>query len=165
MSQRKGLGQNPMPDPALGGGTRMSAHPMLLPRIGSVVILALALGLTACAATHQHACTTGEQSALHDSLFFGTAKTNGVVTQEEWTEFLRSVVTPRFPQGLTVWKASGQWRSSDGSILREASHVLNLVHPNDEPTEKAVLEIVAAYKSRFQQESVLRVKAPACASF
>jgi hypothetical protein len=136
---------------------------MPLSRIGSIA--AVALALTACASTHHHVCKAGEQVALHDSLYFGTAKPNGVVTPEEWAEFLRSTVTPRFPQGLTVWQASGQWRSSDGAILREASHVLNLVHPNDEASEKAVLEIVAAYKSRFQQEAVLRVKAHACASF
>ena len=136
---------------------------MLLFRTGSIA--AMALALTACASTHHHVCKAGEQVALHDSLYFGTAKPNGVVTPEEWAEFLRSTVTPRFPQGLTVWQASGQWRSSDGAILREESHVLNLVHPSDEPSEKAVLEIVAAYKSRFQQDAVLRVKAHACASF
>ncbi len=135
---------------------------MPLSRIG--VAVALVLALTACASTHHHVCKAGEQAALHDSLYFGTAKPDGVVTPKEWAEFLRSTVTPRFPQGLTVWQASGQWRSSDGAILREASHVLNLVHPNDETSEKAVLEIVAAYKSRFQQEAVLRVKAHACAS-
>jgi len=135
---------------------------MSLSRTGSIV--ALALALTGCASMHHHVCRAGEQVALHDSLYFGTAKPQGVVTPEEWAEFLRTTVTPRFPQGLTVWQASGQWRSSDGAILREASHVLNLVHPNDEPSEKAVLEIVAAYKSRFQQEAVLRVKAHACAT-
>ena len=128
-------------------------------------IVALAFVLDGCASIHLHACGSGEQVSLHDSLYFGTAKPGGAVTPEEWAEFLKSTVTPRFPQGLTVWQASGQWRGSDGAILREASHVLNLVHPNDAASEKAVLEIVAAYKSRFQQEAVLRVKTHACASF
>lgn len=136
---------------------------MLPSRVASIV--GLALTLTACASMHQFTCKSGEQLAIHDSLYFGTAKPTGVVTPEEWAEFLRGTVTPRFPQGLTVWQASGQWRSADGSILQEASNVLNLVHPNDEPSEKAVLEVVATYKSQFRQEAVLRVKVHACASF
>ncbi len=101
---------------------------------------------------------------VYESLYFGTAKPTGVVTPAEWAEFLKSTVTPRFPQGLTVWQASGQWRGSDGAIVSEASHVLNLVHANDAANENAVFEIVAAYKSLFQQEAVLRVKAHACTS-
>lgn len=102
---------------------------------------------------------------VQESLYFGTAKPSGVVTPEEWAEFLRSTVTPRFPRGLTAWQASGQWRGADGAVIREASHVLNLVHANDATSEKAVLEIVATYKSRFHQEAVLRVKSHACTSF
>jgi Protein of unknown function (DUF3574) len=107
----------------------------------------------------------GEQGAVNEFLYFGTAKPKGVVTAEEWSEFLRSVVTPRFPEGLTAWQASGQWKSADGAIAREASYVLNLVHPENEPTEAAIRAVVSEYKSRFQQEAVLRVKGHACASF
>lgn len=137
---------------------------LVLPsRVASIV--GLALMLTACASMHGFTCRSGEQLAIQDSLYFGRATPTGVVTPEEWAEFLRSTVTPRFPQGLTVWPGSGQWRSADGSILQEASNVLNLVHPNDEPSEKAVREIVATYKSQFRQEAVLRVKVHACSSF
>jgi hypothetical protein len=136
---------------------------MPLSRVASIA--ALALSLAACASVHQHACSNGEQLFVNESLYFGTAKPTGVVTPAEWAEFLKSAVTPRFPQGLTVWQASGQWRGSDGAVVREASHVLNLVHPNDATNEKAVLETISAYKSLFQQEAVLRVKAHACTSF
>ena len=128
------------------------------------LIVALAMAITACASTKDFTCKGNEQLAIHDALYFGTAKPNGVVLSEEWAEFLKGTVTPRFPQGLTAWQASGQWRS-DGSIVRESSHVLTLVHPDDELSEKAVLEIVGTYKSKFQQESVLRVRSPACVSF
>jgi hypothetical protein len=110
-------------------------------------------------------CKPGEQRAVNDLLYFGTSRPNGIVTPEEWAEFLRSTVTPRFQQGLTVWRASGQWKSADGAIAREASYVLNLVHLDDEPTERAVRAVISEYKSRFQQEAVLRVKAHACTSF
>jgi hypothetical protein len=128
-------------------------------------VAAPALALAACAALPPQACTAGEAPAVRDSLYFGTAMPDGTVTPQAWTEFLGSTVTPRFPQGLTAWQASGQWRSSGGAIVREATHVLDLVHPDDDASERAVREIVAAYKTRFRQEAVLRIKTPACASY
>jgi Protein of unknown function (DUF3574) len=98
-------------------------------------------------------------------LYFGTAKPGGVVSPQDWAEFLRSVVTPLFPAGLTVWQASGQWRTADGSISREASYLLNLLHSEGEAPEAAIRSVVSEYKARFQQESVLRVKGSACVAF
>jgi hypothetical protein len=98
-------------------------------------------------------------------MYFGTAKPAGVVTAEEWSEFLRVAVTPRFPQGLSAWQASGQWKGADGVIVQEASYVLSLVHPDDERSESAVRAIASEYKSRFSQEAVLRLKSHVCASF
>jgi hypothetical protein len=127
--------------------------------------LVFALSLSACTTLHGLHCKGGEQLAIQDSVYFGTGKPNGVVTTEEWADFLRTEVTPRFPQGLTVHEASGQWRGADGAIVREATHVLQLVHPNDERIDKQVTEIVASYKTKFQQEAVLRVRAGTCVSF
>ncbi|CAN7287292.1 DUF3574 domain-containing protein [Variovorax sp. LjRoot290] len=130
------------------------------------LITVLAAMLTACAPMHGTGCASGEQALVHDSLFFGTGKPRGgVVTPAEWAEFLKGTVTPRFPQGLTVSPASGQWRGADGAIVQEASQVLQLIHPDDTANESAVQELVAAYKAQFQQEAVLRVKAMACVSF
>ncbi|ROZ78419.1 DUF3574 domain-containing protein [Ramlibacter sp. WS9] len=129
------------------------------------MVMVVLLALTGCASFHSPACTGEEQAFIQDSLYFGTAKPVGIVTPGEWADFLNKVVSPRFPQGLTVWEAAGQWRGGDGAIVREASRVLNLLHPDDAASEKAVVEIVVEYKARFQQEAVLRVKAPACISF
>lgn len=127
--------------------------------------IALAVTLAGCAAVPAPRCGAGEQLLVSELLYFGTEKPGGVVTPEEWSEFLRDVVTPRFPEGLTVWPASGQWRSADGAVTREASHVLNLIHPETEAAESAVRAMVTEYKNRFRQEAVLRVKGDACVSF
>jgi hypothetical protein len=84
------------------------------------------------------------------------------VTPKEWAQFLSETVTPRFPEGLSTWQASGQWRSASGQIIREPSYVLSLVHPDNPVPNKAVQIIIASYKTRFQQEAVLRVKATVC---
>jgi hypothetical protein len=125
---------------------------------------AMAATLAACTSAPAPSCNGGEQISVHDTLYFGTATPDGIVSADEWTSFLNDAVTPRFPQGLSVWQASGQWRSADGTIVREASHVLDLVHASDESSDRAVREIVAAYKARFHQEAVLRVRTPTCLS-
>jgi hypothetical protein len=128
-------------------------------------VIALAFALEGCASLRGHGCRSGEEFAVHESLGFGTAKPNGVVSADEWSEFLKSIVTPRFPRGLATMESSGQWRGVDGAIVREASHVLILDHPDDAASEKAVREIISTYKTRFQQEAVFRVRSAACISF
>ena len=131
----------------------------------NMATLTIVLATFGCAAVPQSGCAPGEENSVNDMMYFGTSKTVGVVTPEEWSEFLRASVTPRFPQGLTVWQASGQWRNADGAVAHEATFVLNLVHPEDTRSEAALSAITAEYKSRFNQEAVLRVKSHVCASF
>ena len=131
----------------------------------SLLLALLTASLSACSTTYLISCKDGDRLAIHDSLFFGTAKPNGVVTAEDWAKFLESTVTPRFPQGLTSSRASGQFRGADGEIVREDSHVLQLLHPDDAPNEKAIREVMDSYKSQFHQESVLRIRSHKCASF
>ena len=133
--------------------------------VRSAAISGFALAMAACAPLPDRPCPGDQEAAVQDTLYFGTAKPDGVVSPEEWAAFLSGVVTPRFPDGLTVWQASGQWRGADGTVVREGSNVLVLVHPDDEASEAAVLEIVREYKARFQQEAVLRLRSTSCSSF
>jgi hypothetical protein len=82
---------------------------------------ALSVAVSACASIGEPRCAPNEQSAVQDSLYFGTARAIGIVTSEEWSKFLEVAVAPRFPQGLTVSQAWGQWRGADGSIVREST--------------------------------------------
>jgi Protein of unknown function (DUF3574) len=129
------------------------------------VIAAFAATVSACSSTYIVRCKDGDQLAIHDSLYFGTAKPNGVISSEDWARFLENTVTPRFPRGLTSSRASGQWRGADGEIVREDSHVLQLLYPDDASTEKAIRELIDTYKNQFQQEAVLRIRSYTCASF
>ena len=101
-------------------------------------------------------------------LYFGTGKPKGgAVTAQEWRAFLDSAVTPRFPSGFSVLSATGQWRSGSGAVLAESSYVLNLVYPDGagRVENRSLGEIIEAYKTRFGQESVLRVSYQVCAGF
>lgn len=127
-----------------------------------VSALVLFISLTGCAGINGAPCSGNGRPAVQELLYFGTETPSGHVTMEDWGRFLTEAVTPRFPEGLSVWQASGQWRSASGQIIREPSYVLSLVHPDDPVPNKAVLEIIASYKTRFQQEAVLRVKTTVC---
>jgi hypothetical protein len=131
----------------------------------TIPMLVIAAMLPACATPLPERCATGEQRVVSDLVYFGTGRAKGVVTQAEWDDFLRVEVTPRFAQGFSVWQASGQWRAADGSIVREASYVLSLVHPDDAASDTAIGEVRERYRIRFEQESTMRVRQAACVSF
>jgi hypothetical protein len=83
-----------------------------------------------------------------------------------WSAFLAREVTPRFPDGLTVYQTTGQWRDPARNVLvRERSRVLRIIVPADPPTRDRVEAVAAAYKKQFQQKSVGIVMRPACVSF
>ena len=100
------------------------------------------------------ACRSSEDLVVADTLYFGTNKPGGIVTPEEWQAFLATGVTPRFPQGITSWRASGQWRSETGALEHESSYVLQLVHADTAATERAVREVMDLYRAQFAQEAL-----------
>jgi hypothetical protein len=131
----------------------------------SLGIIALLVAISACRATSGAAPVTpdpGEERAISDRLFLGRSiPGGGAVSDAEWSAFVDSIVTPRFPNGLTIWRAEGQWREATGALAREPVMVLELLHPADSVSDRAVREIAAEYKRRFRQEAVLRSTEPA----
>jgi hypothetical protein len=112
------------------------------------------------------ACTPGDTALVRDVVYFGRNRpTGGTVSDADWERFLAEVVTPRFPAGLTVVDATGQWRGESGAVERERSEIVTVFHGGDAASRRAVAEIAAEYKIRFQQEAVLRERAATCARF
>jgi hypothetical protein len=92
-------------------------------------------------------------------LYFGTAKPDGsAVTEEEFALFLDQVITPLFPEGLTLVSALGQFLGSAGLIIQENSKLLILLYPAElrKANNVKIEDIRETYKETFQQESVLR---------
>jgi len=102
---------------------------------------------------------------VKSELYFGRTKPGGEVSAAEWDAFLAEDVTPRFPDGLTVLDAYGQWRNADGRIGKEATKLLVLVHPDEPAAARKIGELIEVYKKRFTQESVLWVKHPVDVKF
>lgn len=83
-----------------------------------------------------------------------------------WARFFAREIAPRFPDGLTVVDAFGQWRDpASGRTIREPSRLVIIVTAAGAPVDDRIAAIVAAYKARFRQKSVGVVTNPVCASF
>ncbi len=112
------------------------------------------------------ACPSGTELFAEYRLFFGRSQGEvEVVSDEAWRAFLAEEVTPRFPDGLTVLDAAGQWRESSGTIVRERTKLLLVFAPPGKDAMQRTDEIADAYRRAFGQSSVLRVVTEACVSF
>lgn len=144
-------------------------------------VLALVVLLSACGTLPPVRSTTPASSVLHGDpthpavgdgwvrteLYFGLGLANVTDASEaRWRQFLDTEVTPRFPSGLTVIEAYGQWRdlgAAEPERLR--SKLLVLLHPATAENEAAIEAIRLAWKKLSGDLSVLRVTQPAAVSF
>lgn len=133
----------------------------------AVLLTCFAASAAAHAQVSEQPAVCGPKTATltRTTLYFGMNRPAGTVSENEWRAFLRTVVTPRFPQGFTVWNAYGQWRDRRGRIEREPSRVLVITRADTSEANTKLSEIIDIYKRRFQQEAVLREVAPICAAF
>jgi Protein of unknown function (DUF3574) len=111
-------------------------------------------------------CPAAARPFARLELLFGTQRKGAApVSEEEWSQFLAAEITPRFPEGLTVFTGQGQWRGQDGINIKETSRMLLVWHSNEDDASSRIEAIRAAYKNRFGQESVLRADGESCVSF
>lgn len=114
----------------------------------------------------QGACAAPGARMLRLELVFGMGRKDGTEIEDaEWRAFLDAEVTPRFPDGLTVFSASGQWRNSEGRIVKEAARVLLVWLPDEAAAQPRIEAVREAWKQRHRQESVLRVTETSCVAF
>jgi hypothetical protein len=112
------------------------------------------------------ACRTGSTSMARLELLFGLGRRDGgTISDADWASFLDAEVTPRFPAGLTVLSAYGQWRGDTDALTREASRVLLVWYAPGPDSEHKIEAIRTAYRERFAQDSVMRVDGRSCVSF
>jgi hypothetical protein len=142
------------------------AHLDRLFMVAAVVVIAGCAGRASPSTIPSPSSAIGDTALVRDVLYFGRNRPGGgAVTDEEWQTFLDQVLTPRFPAGLTVVAATGQWKGKSGLVDQERSEVVTVFHSADEAASRAVMEVVVEYKRRFRQEAVLRERMPTCARF
>lgn len=137
------------------------------------LILSSTLILSACSASFSVGGFSGEfpsngsscKPRVLDRIFFGMNTPQGVVTETQWQDFLRDKVTPRFPEGLSVFQAHGQWLGADKTIAHESSRVLELVHDDSSRVHDDIHTVCKEYKEAFQQEAVMVIRSQVEACF
>jgi Protein of unknown function (DUF3574) len=137
----------------------------MFPRVPAALTLVLALGGGADAQLLD--CLGGQRPTQVAELMFGRNIGSRLGVQEaEWSRFVDREIISRFPNGLTVLNAGGQWRDeATNKIIREPSKLVQIVLPGQVDDIARLNEIVAAYKRRFKQQSVVMIVRPACVSF
>jgi hypothetical protein len=123
---------------------------------GCLIVFALALPAPA-----QTSCVDPQKPMRDVELMLGRTASDA-----RWRRFLAHEVTPRFPDGLTVYETTGQWRDPrTGIIHRERSRVLRIIMANDDAVRQKISAVAEAYKSQFRQQSVGIVMRDVCAAF
>lgn len=127
----------------------------------SLFVAALLIVQAGLANAQALACTPPQTVMLDIELLLGRGKAN----EARWAQFLAREVTPRFPDGLTVYETTGQWRDPATKVIaREKSRVLRIIAPAETAPE-TIAAVADAYKQQFRQKSVGIVTRQVCASF
>ena len=128
----------------------------------SAFFIAALLAQTGHASAQSLACSAPQKPMLDVELLLG----RGGKPDARWRIFLAREVTPRFPDGLTVYDTYGQWRDPKRNVIvREQSRVLRIIVPADGTASDKIAAVAEAYKTQFRQKSVGIVTRPACVSF
>ncbi len=96
-------------------------------------------------------------------MYCGMSSRNGEVSEEAWKRFCDKYVSAAFPDGYTVFDATGYWRSAPDTTARERSKIILIIAPAD--AREKVLSVAKKYREQFDQESVLVSSSNAEADF
>lgn len=112
-------------------------------------------------------CMAGLKPLTVAELFFGGNVGSRLgISNADFNRFVAREITSRFPDGLTVLDAHGQWRDPQRMTLaREASKVVIIAFSEGSVDDGRVQKIIDAYKDRFNQKSVGILVRTACGSF
>jgi hypothetical protein len=99
---------------------------------------------------------------LKSELYFGARLAHGsLISPEAWEAFLAEVITPAFPDGLTVLEASGQMKDSSGTIRRQPTWVVVVLRPVSSLHDQRIRAVIGSFRSRFRGAELMRVDIPA----
>jgi hypothetical protein len=144
----------------------------------ALVAVALSVGLAGCALMPKAKpppappaapppCSAESQRATAELVFARVAsETPGPgVSEAEFAKFLSEQVIPRFSVGLTVMDAQDLTPKPAGGILYGPAKVVMVVLPG-RPNDSSELDAIrAAYKNKFNQQTVLEMTHQDCVSY
>src|SRR5271155_737290 len=99
-------------------------------RVKKIALFLLAFSALASEAKAEPSCTAPAEMMARVELFFGGS---AATTPRAFADFLARQVTPRFPDGLSLFEGYGQWRDKSGRIGAESSRLL-VIYYRPDPT-------------------------------
>ncbi len=111
---------------------------------------------------------------VRSELYFGVGQETGPadraqtekITEAQWRAFLDKEVTPRFPDGLTVLDAYGQWLFRGAKEPNRLSTKVLVILHEDTPQRRNDIEAIRlAWKQATGHQSVLWSRQPVEVSF
>ena len=96
---------------------------------------------------------------IETGLYFGQLKPGGgQVTAAEWNSFKENEMAKVFTAGNTVFNATGNWYDPvSKELITEPTYVVVYIYKRSAQVSNEIDSLRDLYKTRFQQQSVLRV--------
>ena len=135
----------------------------IVPMAGMVLALSLVAGVygTARGAESATAGVAAPVEWVKSEIYFGRDLPGGQeISRWAWADFMDKVLTLHFPKGLTVYEAYGQMQHADNRIEKQSTWVVAVVHPKDPAIDKAIQEIIDAFRKQFNKAQVVHVSTP-----
>jgi hypothetical protein len=124
--------------------------------------LVLGVSLSGIAHAEVLECRGGQKAQQVAELTFGRRIVGHIaVSETQWIQFIDNEITPRFPDGLSVVDAAGQWRDpTSKKIVRELSKIVLIVLPGD-AEDLTRLNEIGNLQAPLQAQSVGMILRPA----
>jgi hypothetical protein len=117
--------------------------------------------VSGCGDSEKKVTEESKQTWVQTVIYFGRdIPGGGVVPDAQFDKFLQDVVTKEFPKGLTAYDAYGQMQKDDGSIEKQSTKIVLLVHEKTSANSEAVKKIIDSYRSSFGTPQVMRTTVP-----
>jgi hypothetical protein len=96
---------------------------------------------------------------IETDLYFGQSKPGGgMITENEWKNFKENRIAKVFKEGSTVLNGAGNWADPvTQKLISEPTFVVIYFHKNSPKLSRQIDSLRFWYKTKFQQQSVLRV--------
>lgn len=122
-------------------------------------VIALASGIALCAETQT--MTAGSEEWVKTEIYLGTESIPGYdISKTEFTRFMDTVITKYFPKGFTLYETYGQMQEPNGTITKQETWVLVIVHEKTEERNKAITSVVEEYRKQFLNAEVMTTTSP-----
>lgn len=93
---------------------------------------------------------------IKTELYMGKGVQGGYeITEKQFAEFIKKIITRYFPQGITVYETYGQMEEPDKTITKQATWVVAIVRARTAENDKKIKLIIDDYRKEFQSPQVM----------